>query len=434
MTQPVVVQTSARQRYSAAGGTSVFGGNVVAGNTGIVLCGTHDRVNSTVPTDSLGTTYVLDKEFKETTYSGWAVAVYRGVFGSSGACTVTVPRSSAEELNVVCHELSSLVSSPLDISNTGTVSANWGTGSDTVTSTGTLGQADEIIYTLAMGRCDQTVPAGFSTLPPPTGFTSIGTAYLGDGTTTGSPCHFAYKLVSATTAVAPAWAATEAQTNLHPNAAALLTVTYKGGAAGPAITGVSNASPANGSTLTITGTNFGASQGSNGGATLTGPSGAGGMPIVSWSSTSIQVTVSRGLNAYGGGYTLFVADSTGTISNSFPLTSVQPQAGWSYINLTTPNADSTKRLTTIADLASGDQVAYDNKSALATVLADGTFYCTAAVTSFNCEAWTTGGWGATAIQSINTVAPPPPPPPPPQPDPPPVPVAPFPAGRWNKVL
>jgi hypothetical protein len=427
MTQPVRVQTSARQRYSAAGGTSVFSGNVVAGNTCIVLCGTHDRANATVPTDTLSTSYVLDKEFKETTYSGWAVAVYRGVFGSSGACTVTVPRSSAEELSFVCEELSGLVSSPLDISNTGTVSANWGTGSDTVTTTGTLVQADEIIYTLAMGRCDQTVPAGFSTLPPPTGFTSIGTAYLGDGTTTGSPCHFAYKLVSATTAVAPIWSGTEAQTNLHPNAAALLTVTYKGGAAGPSVTAVSNASPANGSALTITGTNFGASQGA-GGVTLGGVA----QTVTSWAATSIAITVARGVNQYGVALNIVVSDNSAAASNAFPITGIVPQSGWSYVNLTAQNADSTKRLTAIADLASGDQVAYDNKATLATVLADSTFYCTSAVASFNCEAWTSGGWGTTALQTINAVAPPPPPPPPP--DPIPVPLPPVPAGRWNKVL
>jgi hypothetical protein len=207
----------------------VFGSNVASGNTSIVLCGTHDRSNATVPTDTLGTVYVLDGSYLETTFSGWAIAVYRGVFGSSGANTVTVPRASATEINVVCHELSSMAASPLDITptTTGTTASNWGTASDTVTSTGTLSQADEIVYTLAMGRCDQTIATGFATLPPPSGFTSIGTAYLGDGTTTGSPCHFAYKLVSATTAVAPVWAATETQTSLQPFAA-MATITYKG--------------------------------------------------------------------------------------------------------------------------------------------------------------------------------------------------------------
>lgn len=431
MTQPVVVQTTGHFQLSGAGsaaGTRAFSGNVVSGNTGIVLVGTRNRTASAVPTDTLGTTYVLDASYAETNFGAWQVAIYRGVFPSSGANTVTLARNFADDLDMVCQEVASLVSSPLDKTATST-GANWGTAPDTVTSTGTLTQADEIVYVLAMGRCQQNTPVGFATLPAPTGFTDAGTAYLGDGTATNSPCHFAYKLVSATTAIAPTWSPTEAQTNTAPSAA-LMTVTYKGGASGPSISGVSNASPANGSALTITGTNFGASQGAgtvNLGGTV--------QTVTSWAATSITITVARGANQYGVTLNIVVTDNGAAASNAFPITGIVPQSGWSYVNLTAQNADSTKRLTASADLASGDQVAYDNKTSLVTVLADSTFYCTSAVASFNCEAWTGGaggGWGTTALQTINAVAPPPPPPPPP--DPIPVPLPPVPAGRWNKVL
>ncbi len=165
----------------------------------------------------------------------------------------------------------------------------------------------------------------------------------------------------------------------------------------PNITGTSASSPSNGASLTITGTAFGATQGT-GGVTIGGAT----QSIVSWSDTSIVVTLSRGTNQYGVTENVIVSSNAVGAGNAFALASIQPQAGWTYITLGTPNATSAYRITSVGDLASGNQLAYDTAGGLVTVLSDGTFFVDPAVVSFNVEAWVNGsGWGATGLQTIN---------------------------------
>lgn len=165
----------------------------------------------------------------------------------------------------------------------------------------------------------------------------------------------------------------------------------------PSITSVSSATPANGSNLTITGTNFGATQGAQ---TVT----IGGTvcSVVSWSNTSVVVTVARGLNKYGVALNTII-----TGGNTFAgITGIQPQAGWSFINIGTPNATASLRLTASPDIASGDQVAWDNKSSTVNVFTDATFSAGGAVANFDFEVWSTGsGWGTIGTQSMLGVGP-----------------------------
>lgn len=204
-----------------------------------------------------------------------------------------------------------------------------------------------------------------------------------------------------------------------------------GGVSSPNVTAVGSATPANGSALIITGTAFGASQGT-GGVTLGGIA----QTVTSWADTSITITVARGTNKYGTPLSVIVTNNAGVASNTFSgVTGITAQSGWSFVNISTPDPIPAHRLQAVADLASGDQVAWDTKVALVTVLPDASYYAAQSVTTFNAEAWTSGGWGALGLQTINVTAPPPPPPDPTPPPPvPPVTPPAVGAGRWNKVL
>lgn len=165
------------------------------------------------------------------------------------------------------------------------------------------------------------------------------------------------------------------------------------GAPAPTITSTSSATPANGSSLTITGTGFGATQGA-GGVTIGGVAQA----VTGWSDTSITVTVARGTNQYGAAVNVVVTDNASASSSPYALTSLQPQSGWSFVNVGTPNPAPDLRLSTSPDIVSGDQIAWDTKSALVTVAATGEVTADGAVYSFAFEVWSTGsGWGTQGL-------------------------------------
>jgi len=164
------------------------------------------------------------------------------------------------------------------------------------------------------------------------------------------------------------------------------------------ISSTSSASPAVGSTLTINGSGFGATQG-------TGSVTIGGQPqtVTSWGPTAIQVTVSAGTNLYGVAVSVVVTNGVGTVSSGYALTGFAPQSGWSYVNLATPYATAANRLTASADIASGDQIAWDTKGSTVVVFSDGTFSSTVAQT-FNFAVGVSGaGYGSQALQTITAI-------------------------------
>lgn len=158
-----------------------------------------------------------------------------------------------------------------------------------------------------------------------------------------------------------------------------------------------------GSACTITGTGFGASQGT---ITLDGAS----QTITAWSDTSATFTVDRGNSRYGGvTVTLFNSDMTSFDSASAPGATLAPPAGWDYVGLLDPLASSGLRLTAIADLAGGDQVAYGNvqgSGSIVTGVAGVEVYTDAStasdewVTAFDSEAHDGVEWGPVATQRI----------------------------------
>jgi hypothetical protein len=111
--------------------------------------------------------------------------------------------------------------------------------------------------------------------------------------------------------------------------------------------------------------------------------------------------VARGANRYGVSLPLVLTDSDAASSNAWMGTSLLPQSGWAFVNLGAL-ASSGSRITAVADLAPGDQLAYDTQSGRVVVNPDGTFVADQTVTSFSVEAWTSGsGWGTAGLQTIN---------------------------------
>lgn len=165
----------------------------------------------------------------------------------------------------------------------------------------------------------------------------------------------------------------------------------------PTITSVSTLTPAYQGSLTITGTVFGSTQG-----TGTVMLGGTAQVVTSWSATSIVITVDRGANKYGTAVNVVVTNNNGDTSNTYGLTSVQPQSGWSYVDLGTVDTTASERLTSVGDLVSGDEVTYDNVSGGVTVFSNGTFVADATVSSFNAQAWSSSvGWGINGLQTLN---------------------------------
>lgn len=236
-----------------------------------------------------------------------------------------------------------------------------------------------------------TGPSSFTTLTPLTNYTSANSL---SSATPAFQHAVVYRDTTTAAAFTPGWTlGTAAQWEV-------LGIAIKGTTTAPTITGVSTATPNYLGSLTITGVNFGATQGT-GSVSLGGNS----CTVLTWSDTSIGVTVARGTNGYGSAANLIVTINGGTTSNTSPLiTAILPQVGWSYVTLGTPFATTANRLTASADIASGNQIAYNNQSGGVIVYTDATFSWGATPNSTTFEVWVSGsGWGTTALESFEVL-------------------------------
>lgn len=165
----------------------------------------------------------------------------------------------------------------------------------------------------------------------------------------------------------------------------------------PSITGVSSSTPVDGASLTITGTAFGATQ-STGSVTLGGTD----LTVTAWSDTSITATVALGLNKYGAALNVVVTSAAGGASSPFGITSIAAPSGWSTVDVGTPYATASQRLTASpADIVSGDQIEYQNLAGLVTVFSDATFSADSSVSSFQFRVWTSGsGYGSIGTATL----------------------------------
>lgn len=174
---------------------------------------------------------------------------------------------------------------------------------------------------------------------------------------------------------------------------------------GPAIVSTSDDTPTNGSTLTLTVQNAGASQGS-GGITANG----NGWTETSWSATSIAVTVALGNNRYGVNVPLVL--TTDDVQESDPYNvQIQPASGYAYFNLSGTPAVSSAILEAIPSLAGTEQIEISNvvggSVSGITVNADATIVVDGDITSFDARAHNGTEWGAvgTIDMTPDTTAP-----------------------------
>lgn len=234
-----------------------------------------------------------------------------------------------------------------------------------------------------------TPPTSYVTNTPKSGYTAD-TGANGVGTLQLSTLH---RDLTATGTYTPGW------TVSIITQWAIVALALKGYTTAPAIESVSDTTPANGSTLTITGVNLKAAGNST--CTLGGIS----QTVTTQSATVPQITVARGTNKYGAAVNLIVTDSNAVASNTYTgITGITPQSGWAYVNIGTPDTTSAYRVTAVGDIVSGDQLAYDTAGGLVVLFADGTFSADPSITSFDVECWssTGGGWGAVGTQTISS--------------------------------
>lgn len=164
----------------------------------------------------------------------------------------------------------------------------------------------------------------------------------------------------------------------------------------PVITGVSSATPADGSSLTITSaggaTGFGATQ-SGGSAVLGGTT----LTVTSWSDTSIEVTNAIGTNLFNTPLGLVVTNGlTGLSSASFAgVTGIVPPTGYDVVTLASLNSESDAvLLEALPELATSNQIEWETVDGLVTVNNDATVTWDPSVTEFDVRAGvSTDGWG-----------------------------------------
>lgn len=387
---------------------------VVAGNTLALIVGaTNNSIGAAaraVPTDSSGQTWlsaVAPVSVGATSGDQSQAAIYYLLNANAGTHTVTfsLPPGS-QYCGYTLVEFAACSAVDVTTSNGGTSSGTTGNTGTTATTT----QANDVSLICVTTNTTGAGLASSAITDPPSGYTSL---FAQQDTTAHTGAQHGYQELSATGTQSATWTwSSGTQTSWQ---AVIATFKLSGGSsgpvglatetdtalalapAGPVITGTATATPANGSSLTVTGSAFGASQG-----TKEVRIGGVAQPVSSWAAGSITVSsVTRGANKYGVALNVEIWDSGALISNSFALTGLIPQTGWSYIDLSTPNTSAANRITTTPDLASGDQVAYDDVGGKVTVANDATFSAGASVTAFDFEVWSSPeGWGFAATQYL----------------------------------
>lgn len=350
--------------------------SITAGNTAICLVSWEGGVTLNGVADSDGA-YTLAVQLQNSLGEPAAAIYYRLNHGGGASIAATATfASSAAQVNIALEQFSG-GSGGLD----GTASDQSASGPPFSTPSIATTGAGFVVYWVA-GYALSITAVDAST---PTFTLDTGAAEPSDGDTIIA----GYLISGSGQTVTPgaSWASSAARW-------VMVAAAFKdgGGGGGPAIVSTSSATPANGSLLTITVTGAGSARGEVdvGGAL---------QEVRSWTDTSITVLLARNESKYGVGVNLVARDATGAASAPYALTSIQPQAGWSFVNLT--SIAGTGVIDAVPGLAIGDQVAYDDVGGTVEVFADGTYSAENTVTSFGVEAWTPGGgWGIVALQTF----------------------------------
>ena len=286
-----LVQHTGIDAGTSSSATLTFVSNNIAGNW-IGVCIRAGAMNETFTVkDSAGNTYRKAFQFNQTT-DGDTVALFYAENIASGANAVTVSETTTSTLRFAILEYSGVATSgSLDVTamaQGNNASPNSGNAVTTVSGDlllGVITTSDPEAYTAGSGyRMEQNVPA------------EPGTKLITEDQTQASAGAVS---ASATLGAADMWAA----------GLAAFKAAHSGGVPSPSITSLTPASGTVGTSVTITGTNFGATQG----ASTVKFNGTTGTPT-SWSATSIVVSVPSG--ATTGNVTVTVG---GVTSNSVSL-------------------------------------------------------------------------------------------------------------------
>jgi len=380
-----IVQSSGKKFADAVGsGTQNFtaSSNFTAGNTGILtLVYYNNGTGGAVTGVTIGGTAAVKDASNQDAGPQNFVEIWRAtnMAGGTNAFSVTISGGTGQYVTCGVDEHSGLSATPLDQSGT----ANGNSLAPSATTGGATADASELLVAAYV----DTTGTNVTSVTPPTSWTESweeadgatreggSGAYYYDSSGTGT------KTVTFGVSASTTWEAVIA--------------TYKlAGGGGPAITSTSSATPAPGSSLTITGTAFQASQGAGfvtlGGVTQT---------VTSWADTSITITVIRGAAKYGS-QNIVVRDNGGTDSSGYVVT-LTPPTGFAYVDLASVNSTAAWRIVTVPDLAIGDQISYPTAGGLV-VANDATFSWTyGSLRSFDSEVWTSAdGWGAVFTQYL----------------------------------
>lgn len=385
MTAPVVVQASTLQ-YSTTAGTGVTLSlpNTAAGNAILLLVNgsnAYPNAGATI-TDAINgaAQYTLMYTGIENNYNNYWSQVHLCTVGKGGTLSINVKNAGGDCISAVALEVSGL-SGVKDISVNKNCSAV--PGSETLAS-GVLAQADELLVSTLCCRTSAAI-----SMAVPTGWSG---AVNNGGANYGAPVSaVAWKPVSSTASQSVTYVSTGATNDQMLGLTSI--VTLKAGAVAPRINSTDVNIVNRGGTVTINGTSFTGSD--------TVMLGGVSQNVSQDTATQIKFSANRGTNKYGVALDLTVVNANGT-SNAVQV-ALQPQSGWSYVDVSQPATPSSGRLTsTPTDIAAGDQIAYDNKLGSVTVNPDGTFVADPSVSSFQYEVWTPSVWGTTGTETIGT--------------------------------
>lgn len=380
-----IVQSSGKKFADAVGsGTQNFtaSSNFTAGNTGILtLVYYNNGTGGAVTGVTIGGTAAVKDASNQDAGPQNFVEIWRAtnMAGGTNAFSVTISGGTGQYVTCGVDEHSGLSATPLDQSGT----ANGNSLAPSATTGGATADASELLVAAYV----DTTGTNVTSVTPPTSWTESWEEADGATREGGSG---AYYYDSSGTGTKTGTFGVSASTTWEA-----VIATYKlAGGGGPAITSTSSATPAPGSSLTITGTAFQASQGAGfvtlGGVTQT---------VTSWADTSITITVIRGAAKYGS-QNIVVRDNGGTDSSGYVVT-LTPPTGFAYVDLASVNSTAAWRIVTVPDLAIGDQISYPTAGGLV-VANDATFSWTyGSLRSFDSEVWTSAdGWGAVFTQYL----------------------------------
>lgn len=383
-----VIQSVVGAAFNTSATADVTLTGVTAGSSIIIVCPLYGNIAASVPSATSYTAGSVAAITNGSSARSIGLLYRHNVAGGNTTVTVTTDAPVGYRFGYpIALEVSGLVNAAPHVqmpASSGTNGAN-----STAPATGNSSASTVTCFvvsgmTLAAGTAD----AGIDT-PATTGYTNASVRQI---STSEVAYSVDYKTGSAAGVQSAAWGTLTASAEW----AAGLWAFEENATATVDITATSSATPAQGSSLTITCTGAGATQGTRDvriGGVIQTPA--------SWSDTSITVTVDRGSNKFGAALNVEVFNSGAIDSNSFALTSILPASGWDFVDIVSPASAYFTRLSARPDLAAGDQISWNTQGALVDVFSDATWSADPQVLSFPFEVWSAGsGWGIQATQVL----------------------------------